>query len=1050
MLVKRATRVIVLIIAAIVSLAGIARGQDFGKPISGEKLVEKKSTATGQPKKTEADKPGDPNQIKPGMFSYGCWIEAEDAERTNLHISKCPEPGVFSENCGLSVYSDKAPDPEGYYFAEYDIELPEDGTYNVWLHGNHQNSWVRSACKMSVDGGPLRPAVSRSSISSCAEKKKRSSFAGWTKFAKLKLSKGPHRLHVRLCPCKKGKPYHGGFDCIVFVNNRYTAWTPEITPEADGIMKPPLPEEWVDFFPNVPDGNHMIIEADFSQAPNWSAVDLLLKREVLFWYLPKKGEILIKSMLTTGGSVKAYALFEDSTGEEFGVLLSMYVPNNWGYCQFVPAGDIAGKAENLMVQGGNMDMTVDFPLRFKGVRMIARKVAKEKFALDNLIIDGRLVEDFEDITDWEVSDISNVLGSMEAIAGLPKPMAYSTSQRKEKDWGRFFVQVDTVYLASNLATLVPFEYDASMSYSPTHMQLQIDLPEGIYIAGIPHQVHWDEGDVPPVKEISNANHEGKEYTRYRVVCNYWGGWTKLASYPPMELFLKTDLKAGSKHRIYHKTVWRHGEKKEEGKEIVKPVEIIEVKETVPPESFVTGVWAPGIGKNYPTPHDFYLKMGLADLYQGIAPDMTGDLKKLGYRRVFATNIGELRPDAKATCTLIDGKTLLEHMQERGQNPQTLLPCPTYRGEAIQKYLEEASSLAKQGYDGLSIGIGEPGLATRYEIDKTCFCKRCLDRYKEFMKKKYPDMEYISPKVFEKDWKKYPEHHKIWWDFKTDMFTECMRLYVDRFKNEAVTAGRTENSLHASLRTGILGGVLNWGRAQSYMNPATGFPYSWSLYFDYKKLGEIFDVIMDQLDTVADISKVGNAVRARREMMGEDPKAEFVAVLACRYSVYYIGLFPVNVWNKNYPETYKYMLFESIANGAKGFLHLTEGTMDGLDQKGVVDVVNIVKTVEDVIMEGKLIPLESFESEVSLRIRGVGTDKEAVVMVANYREGNQSDCDVETEITFKSAVNGQNVIDLETGEVLGKLSTRNRSFPINIKQYKSRLLYIGHRKDVGLR
>lgn len=101
------------------------------------------------------------------------------------------------------------------------------------------------------------------------------------------------------------------------------------------------------------------------------------------------------------------------------------------------------------------------------------------------------------------------------------------------------------------------------------------------------------------------------------------------------------------------------------------------------------------------------------------------------------------------------------------------------------------------------------------------------------------------------------------------------------------------------------------------------------------------------------------------------------------------------------------------------------------------------------MEGRLIPIEDIKSKAPLRIRGVGTEKAAVVMFANYTKGNKSKSDVKTQITFQDARPGQNVIDLETGELLGTFSGETKSFPISIKQYKGRLLYIGPRKDVGI-
>jgi len=1005
--------------------------------------------------------------IEPGMFSYGCWIEAESTSKHNM-LPGGDSENNFSEGRMLYLFTTEVP-AEGYYFAEYDLEIPEDGSYNIWFHGTSQNTEWRSIFQWSIDGGPLQsPRIG--SVSFASSSGKDSNNAIWTKIGRVKISRGKHKLLIKPLRNTKQQKFFGVFDCIAFINSKYSTWMPECTPESDGIKRPPVEpsKKEFDFFPEKVEWGYGILEVDFSQVGSWSPVDMRLQREVSFTSIPEDFQILMNAAqadIPAGRTVKMWALFEDAMGEEFQLLLAMRVYDAWRQYQINPVEligssdthkssaydsnekDAAGlplSLENNPTRlSGKGKGAVDLPLKFKGLRMIMGKPKPEKIYFDNLIVSGKLVEDFEDMKDWKVITPDSTF----------KPLVYSSTKRKG-GWGRFFCQVDPIYLASDLTTWVAFEYDADITYVPSHVRLQIDLPEGIHIASRPVTMVWQGEAVPIVKELGKVKHDGQEYTRYRAVCKpfFYGitAWTGLCGYPPLRLFLKTDLKAGSKTKIYHQTLWKQGEDDREDKEIIHPVEVLEVKETTPPEKFVTGVWAPRFGKESPFPEDFYLKIGLADIFSNIEQDMIPLLKKVGYRSLFPGCIGEMRSVREAYCTLIDGKKLLI--------PREGVPmyCPTYRGEAVQKYSGQTAGYARQGYDGIVIGFGEPGSSyNRESMGEICFGSRCLGRYKDFMKNKYPHMKYISPKVFEKEWKKYPEYHKTWYDFKTDMYAEWVRLYVNKFKQEAVASGRAESDLQFILRPGVMGGVFD-EKTQSSIDPETGFPYCWTYCVDYTKLAECIGIFLDQIDCPYTIPRVGNNVRARRELLGEDSKAKIVPLLACRYSIFWssggnIG----HRWHKEIPETFKYMLFECIANGAKGFGYLTEGSVDGLDQKGIVDTINIVKSVEDVIMDGKLIPVEKFKSKVPLRIRGVGTEKEAVVMVANYTYdprsyANTSEGDVETEITFADARSGQKVIDLETGEVLGTFSRRNRSFPLSIKQYKCRLLYIGHRRKVGLR
>ena len=62
------------------------------------------------------------------------WQEAENYEKSNWTTKQVfcrPDGRGASNNVLLKLYSGKEPE-KGGYFAEYTVQIPEDGTYEVW------------------------------------------------------------------------------------------------------------------------------------------------------------------------------------------------------------------------------------------------------------------------------------------------------------------------------------------------------------------------------------------------------------------------------------------------------------------------------------------------------------------------------------------------------------------------------------------------------------------------------------------------------------------------------------------------------------------------------------------------------------------------------------------------------------------------------------------------------------------------------------------------------------------------------------------------------
>lgn len=57
-----------------------------------------------------------------------------------------------------------------------------------------------------------------------------------------------------------------------------------------------------------------------------------------------------------------------------------------------------------------------------------------------------------------------------------------------------------------------------------------------------------------------------------------------------------------------------------------------------------------------------------------------------------------------------------------------------------------------------------------QSDKICFCETCLKDYEDYRKSYYPKLSTLSPREFENNPAKYPEHHKAWMEFRMNQMT----------------------------------------------------------------------------------------------------------------------------------------------------------------------------------------------------------------------------------------------------------------------------------------
>ena len=114
---------------------------------------------------------------------------------------------------------------------------------------------------------------------------------------------------------------------------------------------------------------------------------------------------------------------------------------------------------------------------------------------------------------------------------------------------------------------------------------------------------------------------------------------------------------------------------------------------------------------------------------------------------------------------------------------------TLRGSWMDKTAQHAANHMKLGYD-LIISDYEP----YFGGDRYSFTKNTLDAFKKFFTGKYPALKYIEPQEVTRNSGRYPQHYKIWVQFKCDQFADYLKTVIENSRR------MTQNSPSVGLCT----------------------------------------------------------------------------------------------------------------------------------------------------------------------------------------------------------------------------------------------------------
>ncbi len=120
------------------------------------------------------------------------WREAENADRNNWTdvLAICNSNGKGASNHEvLRIYTTEKPE-DGIFLAGYDLNIPERGSYNLWVAISPSNSNWASPVKIRIDGGrEINLAEFKWSSPTFGNR-----YLGWINAGNVELSKGSHTI----------------------------------------------------------------------------------------------------------------------------------------------------------------------------------------------------------------------------------------------------------------------------------------------------------------------------------------------------------------------------------------------------------------------------------------------------------------------------------------------------------------------------------------------------------------------------------------------------------------------------------------------------------------------------------------------------------------------------------------------------------------------------------------------------------------------------------------------------------------------------------------
>ncbi|MFA7232103.1 MAG: hypothetical protein WC071_12605, partial [Victivallaceae bacterium] len=321
-----------------------------------------------------------------------------------------------------------------------------------------------------------------------------------------------------------------------------------------------------------------------------------------------------------------------------------------------------------------------------------------------------------------------------------------------------------------------------------------------------------------------------------------------------------------------------------------------------------------------------------------------------------------------------------------------------------------------------------------------FNPETLRRFEIYFKEKYSNKKYINPKEFEKKPEKYPEYHKAWVNFKDYIFADFFLEFKRQLKDS-------------------VGQTVPW-KGVNISEWALAVPTTLE-HIDQTMRGpevmQAFDFF--ELDAYSSTDRYVREVMHRFQLIHKFfpesktrffgcPSPERLDLNRVKNNYYYDDA-PILT------EEFKYKIMESAALGMKGIAVYNMPAMNLRAWKYWTEGIKIVNKVEDIAINGKLItslscnqPLgvidkttirggkEFLYNQPKILVKGVEHEDQAIIAVSEYRDLTP----VTVTVTYP-VKNTAQITDVETGETIGEIDSKDSSFKISLNKRRCRLLLV---------
>ena len=342
--------------------------------------------------------------------------------------------------------------------------------------------------------------------------------------------------------------------------------------------------------------------------------------------------------------------------------------------------------------------------------------------------------------------------------------------------------------------------------------------------------------------------------------------------------------------------------------------------------------------------------------------------------------------------------------------------PSYRGKRYQECVEKTVDFCrKAGFRHFEFDTEDYWQPAGNLGD---FCDRTIQAFEKWFAEKHPDMQYISPKEFEREPDKHPEHHKAWIDFKcwiwADFFAEIKRrlatdgpvTFYDYGMREV-----TEQMCHERLTNHHWLKVFDGGIGGGWYSGVDKSTRGWMRNY-----------------------------QSMRDQWNVDPrKAVWIspARLVAHYAV---------TTCKPVKDEMKCLFFEALSIGARGIWVYYQPIMDMDAARQLSDGIRVLNKCEDIVYDGtriadistdvpywdeltdyfKIGQLLTRKNEPKVLVKGLEHQGRALITVSEYREQIPREANVRYKVTRDCKVR-----DLETDEVIATMRAGDSSFKVNL-------------------